>query len=217
MSALTAESTLVNLTDVKAHLRIPSANTDDDGMIQSDLIPAIDDMLIQECGHTVPQQFDEYYDGGDFTITTRERPILSVELCSEGWGFVNFDLVYQQANSIPAVNLYAYSLDMPEEGRITRRTVGNSATRFVGGEGNIHVVYTAGRSVVPGAIRWAALELASHMYQGSLQRNSGTANAFDATDTESYQRNQGVASMNYGIPYRILEALKAYRRTPIMA
>ena len=218
MTALTAESTLVSLTDVKAHLRIPPTNTDDDAMLANDVIPAVDDALIFECGHTIPMQFDEYYDGGDVSIGLRERPILSVELVSEGWGYTDYDLNYVQVNSAASgTQVYAYSIDSADEAQITRRTAGNIVIPFFPGTSNIRVVYTAGRSAVPGAIRWAALELAAHMYQGALQRSSGAANAFDASDTESYQRNQGVSSLNYGIPYRILEHIKAYRRGPIIA
>lgn len=208
---------LVSLSEVRAHLRYPTTNTSDDVAIQG-FINAASDVINAECGIVVPQRFDEYYDGGDYQIWLRNTPVITIELIEEGWGFINQILSYVQVNSPLSTNLFAYSIDEPAAGLVTRRSGGNVSTRFIAGQANVHITYTAGRDVIPGAIRLAALELIAHWWQGSQQRSMGTAGGagtYDATNVD-YSRALNATPLNQGVPYRILELLKPFRRLPII-
>ena len=209
---------VVSLADAKQHLRIPPANTAEDYGIQG-FIYAADDVIRQECGEIVPAHYDELHDGGGFNIYLRHRPVLSVENVEEGWGWYNYELDYQQVNTVPAASMWAYSIDAAEVGRISRRSAGNVNIPFVAGTKNIRVQYTAGRNAVPGAIRLAALELIAHWWQASQLRSGGVnagTQAYDAVEGTAYTRAPDVMSVAYGVPYRILELLKPYRRQPII-
>jgi hypothetical protein len=212
---------VVSLADVRAHLRMSPGYTDDDYMLQNIFIPAAQDALEGITGYTVPAQFDEYYDGGHYSIWLRNTPLLSVELVEEGWGFTNYELSYQQVNSQSAVDMYAYSIDDYESGEITRRTAGNVNTEFIPGDGNIHVVYTAGRQNTPGTVYLAALELVSYWYRNAEQRGdtgsgSNAANMQFSMSNTDFTRSQGVEAMYGGIPYGIIFLIRRHMRTPVI-
>lgn len=210
---------IVTLDEVKNHLRYPISATQDDAALQFH-IEAADDVLRKECGEILPQVYDETYDGGSTTLYTIHTPLLSVESIQEGWGYQNFVLDYVQANTVgTSGSLYAYSIDNAETGQITRRTAGNTVTRFVAGTGNIRITYTAGRQPVPALIRLAELELVAFWWQNSQERASQQSQqyGFGAIDQE-IPRSGGAqyTSINQGIPWRIIEMIKAYRAGPII-
>lgn len=208
---------IVTLADVRAHLRYPAADTLDDPAIQG-FISAADEVIKREVGHVIPQMFNESYDGGDTTICLANVPVLSVQDVTEGWGWINYDLAYVQVNTIPATNMFAYSLDVPETGEITRRSTGNVAIPFMRGDSNIAVTYTAGRGSIPGNVRLAALELIAHWWQNSQQRGGGGSQSeysYDSTNVD-FTRTTGYSAINQGVPYRIIELLKPHRRQPII-
>lgn len=208
---------VVTLQDVKAHLRMSQTDTTDD-MALMGFISAVDDVIETECDVVLPQHYDEYYDGGNYWVYLRHRPILSVEGVEEGWGWFNYELDYVQVNTVPAGSMYAYSIDAPEIGGITRRSAGNVLIPFVPGIKNIHVWYTAGRTDIPGSLRLAALEIIAHWYQNGQLRsmaNSSGYSSYDAMNTD-WTRATGMTSVNAGLPYRVLELLKRYRRVPII-
>jgi hypothetical protein len=191
--------TIVSLQDCLTHLRYPASDTQDDAALQG-FITAATDVLQHECGQVVPQQFDEYYDGGNFAINTRNTPILSVINCEEGWGWTNYSLTYIQVNAIAATNIFAYSIDNAEVGLISRRSGGNVNIPFMPGTANIRVTYVAGRDTVPGAIRLAALELIAHWWQGSQMRATQYQSpGYDAIDVD-FSRTLGGVEFNSGIP-----------------
>lgn len=208
----------VSLADVRAHLRYPAANTNDDIALQG-FISAADEVIRSECGDVVPTNYDEYYNGGDYTIYLRHRPVLEVNNVEEGWGYFNYELDFQQMNTVPAGNMFAYSLDAPIIGAISRRSAGNVQIQFVPGTKNVRVEYTAGRSPIPGSIRLAALELIAHWWQSSQLRTAaagGNFASYDAVEGEHFTRatETGLVNINIGVPYRILELLKPHRHVP---
>jgi hypothetical protein len=210
---------VVSLADVRAHLRYPDTDTSDDQVFTSIYIPAATNVIQQECDTVVPTVYDEYYDGGEFSIWTWHKPVLSVENVEEGWGWTNFTLDYVQVNSPNATSMFAYSVDDTEMGQISRRSGGNVNIPFMHGSSNIRVTYTAGRQTVPAAIKLAALELIAHWWQNSQQRSSGgdsmSEYSFGAMDTD-FTRSTGATGINAGIPYRVIELLKPYRRLPFI-
>jgi hypothetical protein len=209
---------LVTLIDAKQHLRIPPTNSNEDYALQG-FIYAAEDVIRAECGDVMPKHYDESYDGGNTVIYLRHRPILSVENVEEGWGWYNYELDYQQVNTQPAGSIFAFSIDAPEAGAISRRSAGNVVIPFVPGVKNIRVLYTAGRSQIPGSVRLACLELIAHWFQSSQLRataNNSGATAYDAVEGERFSRGADFAGLNYGVPFRVLELLKPYRRLPII-
>jgi hypothetical protein len=85
------------------------------------------------------------------------------------------------------------------------------------GEDNIRVTYTAGRAVTPPVIYLAVLELINHWWQNSQQRNIGVnGGQYDSVGETEFTRATGLTSINQGVPYRILELIKPYRRFPVI-
>ena len=208
---------VVSLLDAKNHLRIPPTDTSNDLALMG-FIAASDDVIEAECGIIMPKHFDELHDGGSPVVYVRNRPILSVEQVQEGWGWLNYTLDYQQVNTVPAGDMFAYSIDSPAAGAISRRSAGNVSIPFVPGRKNIRVWYTAGRSSVPGSVRLAALELIAHWWQNSQLRAMAGSQLYQSYDqvNEDFTRASGVSSINSGLPYRVVELLKRHRRLPII-
>ncbi len=207
--------TVVSLQDVLTHLRYPANIQSDDASLMG-FINAATDVMAHECGDIVPQQYDEYYDGGDLAINTRHTPVISVINVEEGWGWTNYELGYVQVNSPNATNIFAYSIDDPATGLISRRSGGNVNIPFMMGSANIRVTYVAGRDTVPGAIRLAALELIAHWWQGSQQRGMQfQTEGYDTVNTD-FSRTLGGTEINMGVPYRVIELLKPFRHIPFI-
>jgi hypothetical protein len=210
---------IVTLKELKAHLRYPepaNASNDDDQLEQ--FIYAATEVVENEVGKVVQRRVTEYHDGGQQAIYLRQKPVVSVVSIVENWGYFNWLLTEQPSTTVPASNLFAYSLDNPSQGRVTRRTVGNVSIPFMSMgsmfPNNIQATYIAGRMVIPWAVKLACLELCAHWWQNSQQRDYGTgglANTYDALVPDG-----AGTSYNAGVPYRILEILKAHRRTPII-
>src|SRR5689334_9067840 len=103
-------------------MRIPSIPTPgpDDPTIQM-LMDAAQKVIERELGHIVAKPITaERHDGGKCELWLRELPVLYVSNVQEGWGFYDFDLDDQEVNSVPAPGIWAYSLDNPKEGLVTR-------------------------------------------------------------------------------------------------
>ena len=208
---------IVTLNDTKLHLRIPLNDITNDYALMG-FIAAADDCLEAECGEILPKHHDQRYDGGKYMIYLRNRPVLSVENVEEGWGWWNYELDYQEVNTVPASSMFAYSIDAPEAGGISRRSAGNVSIPFLPGRKNIRVMYTSGRSTIPASVRLAELELIAHWWQNSQLRAMANNQVYTNYDqmNEDWTRATGVTSMNMGVPYRILELLKRYRHLPII-
>ena len=208
---------VVSLSQVRAHLRFPATYTQDDEMLTDTFIPAATNVVRRECGDIVPKQYEEFYDGGDFSIWLRHKPVLSVQMVEEGWGFTDYILDEVQVNAATTANMFAFSVDLPNSGKISRRSGGNVNIPFIPGENNIHVIYTCGVDSIPGNVTLFALQLVAIWYQGFEQRQVGTANTYSSIDTD-FPRSGGdiYTPQNEGVPTYLLELLKANRRDPII-
>jgi hypothetical protein len=132
---------VVTIDQVRAHLRLPANYTQDDGMLSGIFIPAANNVVRRECGDIIPKTHDENYDGGEPSIWLRHKPVLSVELVEEGWWFTNYSLQEVQVNSA-STGMFAFAIDAPKSGLITRRSGGNVNIPFIRGNGNIHINIT---------------------------------------------------------------------------
>lgn len=208
---------IASLATVKQFMRIP--NTNDDATIQM-LMNAAQDAIEHEVGHIVAKPImADRYDGGSPEIWLREIPVLFVSNVEEGWGYYNWELDDQQVNSIPALSIWAYSLDNPAEGLITRRAAGNVLFPFVHGRNNVRVDYTVGRETLPANAVLAFCTLVSIWYRETQLRptanGGGSAIVFNAQN-QDFTRSQGETSINLGVPVTIIEMLKDNRRRPVL-
>ena len=207
---------VVTLDQVRSQLRFSETYTDDDAMLQDVYIPAADEVIRRECGDIIPKTYDEYYDGGDYSIWLRHAPILSVQLVEEGWGFTNYSLTEIQVNSASMPTMFAFSIDNPGQAEISRRSGGNVNIPFIRGNGNIHVIYDSGRQAIPGNIALAALQIIAFWYRGFLQQQSGADTYSSVDDDFPHSGNDIYTPQNLGVPMWLLELLKPQRRSPII-
>ena len=215
---------IVTLQQVKTYLRFPNPSnpTNDDTVLQW-LISAADQVIEFECDDILPHHYDEYYSGGDCEIWLRNKPLISVQNVEEGWGYINYELDYVEANSPgPVFSMFAFSVDGHEFGKITRRTAGNVVIPFRKGTDNIRVQYTTGEVPIPGNILLAEMELIAHWWRNGQLRATALAGAnvaYDAISGQVYTRDteSGVQNINVGVPEAILELIKSHRHGPIIA
>lgn len=208
------------LATVKQYLRIPVTNTTDDNILSTLFMPAAQDVIERELGHIVAKTITaERHDGGRREIWLRELPVLYVSNVEEGWGYYDWELDDQQVNQIPALSIWAYSLDNPTEGQITRRSAGSVNIPFVWGRNNIRVDYVAGRTEIPASAVLAFCEITAHWYRETQLRIANAVSAgFSPTAivSQDFTRATGVTSINMGVPVELIEMLKGKRRRPII-
>ena len=220
-------SLLVSLAEVKAHLRWPNPTepNDDDTNLAS-FIEAADEVIRFECDEILPRQFQEQHDGGKYKIYLYHRPILEVLNIQENWGYISYELDFQQVGALPeTTSMFGYSIDNAVAGEISRRSVASVPIPFIPGDENILVEYIAGMSKVPANIKLAAKELVAHWWRNSQQRPGGAGAgipaevAFDSVVGANYSRDteSGNQNINIGVPNRILELIKGSRHMPIMS
>lgn len=209
---------LVSLSEMKNYLRYPDPDTATaDDFLIGEFMASASDVIRRECGDVAQTAYDEWYSGGDCQIILRHVPVYSITQVEENWGFTNYVLSQQAGDSLPQnTSLWAFSLDQPEQGVLTRRSVGNVMIPFVWptrGD-NIRIQYIAGRRTVPAAIRHAYMDLVAYWWQNAMQRSynagGGSPSGFNAV------AQGGTTGFNAGVPYRILEILRGERRTPII-
>jgi hypothetical protein len=211
---------LVSLSEMKQYLRYPNPDIDSpDDFLIGEFMDSASDVVRRECGDVVQTSYDEWYRGGDCVIVLRHVPVLSITSVIENWGFTNYVLTAQPGDSLPQnTTLWAYSLDQPDQGVITRRSVGNVMIPFVWptrGD-NIRIQYVAGRSTVPGAIRHAYMDLVAYWWQSAMQRSYSAGGSMPNSGFSGMVQDGGMTGFNAGVPYRILEILRGERRTPII-
>jgi hypothetical protein len=209
---------IMSLTTLKGYLQIPLADTTYDTVLSDIFMPAALSVCERELGVIVPRTImAERHSGGTGLLMLRVLPALYIINVEEGWGFYNWELTEQPVNSQPPVSIYAYSLDRPEEGMLTRRGPGNVCYPFVGGVDNIRVDYVAGRSAVPSAALLAYPELIGVWFrQSQLRWNNQASASFDALN-EDFTRTTALETISLGVPYYVLELLKPDRRRPIIS
>lgn len=216
---------IASLATVKQYLRIPNpAQPNPDDFILGIMMGAAQETIERELGHIVAKNITaERHNGGKRAVWLREIPVLYISNVEEGWGYYDWELDDQQVNQIPALSIWAYSLDNPQEGLLTRRSAGNVNIPFVCGVNNIRVDYVAGRTEMPQNAELAFCELVSFWYRNSQLRainqagtlGAGAATAFGAVN-QDFTRTTAVASINQGVPAGVIELLKPNRRRPII-
>lgn len=208
---------VVTLDQVRAHLQFPDSYTDADDELSTLYIPAATEALRALCGDVIPTVYEEYQDGGDYSIWTRHTPILSVQLVEEGWGFTDYTLTEVQVNSASMPTMFAFSIDMPNSGKISRRSGGNVNIPFIRGVGNVHLIYETGLACIPADIQLAAVQLIAFWWRAFEQDQA--ANDPYATLGGEYAFGRSGATTttrNFGAPAWLILMLSNYRKDPII-
>jgi len=157
---------IVTLSDVHEHLNIPDDDVSHDIELLG-FIDAAEAIITYSVGPVDETTFTEVHSGGGPTIVLDNPPVLSVVSVVEYVGPTAYVLTQAELGS--PTGAYSFSLDDPAAGIICRRYTGGLAGNFAGGYRNVQVIYTAGRTSVPGDIQMAVLEDLAGLYQQSQQ------------------------------------------------
>lgn len=198
---------IITLADVAAHLNWTSDQQSRYAMEAQGFIDGATPVVESIVGPVDSASYDEWYDGGAPILLTLHAPILSITSVTETFGSnVIRTLTYQPLDGISSVDAYGYTWDA-ETGEITRRVSGMAAP-FALGRRNIHVIYSAGRAVIPGNIRLGMLELVRLTWWRSQQggnRPGFVASPGDTAPTEGEWR------MGFFLPNAVMEMLSPSR------
>jgi hypothetical protein len=207
---------VVTLNQIREWLQFSDSFTGHDNLLSDLFIPAATAVINRECDDVIPITYDEYYDGGDYSIWLRHTPILSVQLVEEGWGFTNYALTEIEVNSESMPTMFAFSIDLPDSGKISRRSGGNVNIPFISGESNVHVIYQTGFADIPGGVQMVALQMIQYWYRGFIQDQAAN-DPYATLDTDfPHSGNDIYTPQNQGVPEALIEALKPWRRGPII-
>jgi uncharacterized phiE125 gp8 family phage protein len=193
--------TVVTYQDVKAHLNLTD---DSDAYELQSFIDAAVGIVEQEIGPVQPTSYTEtQYVTGYSTLILNHPPVQSVQSVTEYVWNVGQTLTAQPFGTVSPTPL-AYSLDA--EAGLLRRYMSGYPTAFMG---PVVVTYTAGRDIVPPAVRRAVLVIVAHLWQ--TQRGTSSLPSLGGEAPAPV----GVGS---GIPPLARELLKGYdNRIPTVA
>jgi hypothetical protein len=207
----TGGSRLVSLEEIRDHLRMdPNDVTFDARLLR--LLDACTVAIENVTGPILQRVYqEETYDGGQWFISLRHRPIVDVLSVVEYRGPVPY--VLTQVPTPDLGTIYSYTFE--PAGRIVRRTVGGGVTPFPPGANQVFVTYTAGQLTVPANVKEAALRLIDIHFQrsdlgGSGLFSNGTASVVDDQLPTS-------APIGFFMPNVVRELLMPNRRHPSVA
>lgn len=177
---------LVGLADVKDYLNVTAS----DRRVDSMLVHAIEEvrpLVEQIAGPIIPQQFDEWHDGGQTYVKLRRcpstgfgtSPVLTLLACSEYNGPIEWPLSI--VASPDRGQLYSVMLDLAL-GRVVRRTAGGGVMGFPMGPQAVHIVYQAGQASIPANVRRGTLELLRENREQIMAVGAGARTRADAID-----------------------------------
>ena len=155
---------LISLAEARTSLRFLAAQTADDEDVRS-IIAAATGPMEDLCGPIVPRTCDEWHDGGTSMVTLDHAPVISVTSVTESAGSMTRQLT-EQPLSGASFDAWGFTVNTLS-GILTRRTVGVDAP-FEPGRGNVHVVYRAGRLVMPANLLRATRRLVRHLWQTEM-------------------------------------------------
>jgi hypothetical protein len=172
---------IVSLAAAKRHLNIPATNTDVDEELTG-FVQATTEIVERFTGAVARRPVIDVLDGGGEAVALSCPPVLSVTSVTE---------------SGATVTQSGWLLDATAG--VLRRRLGEYASTWEPGAGNITVSYTAGRRAVGENINRAALVIIAHLWE--TQRNtSGRRPQLGETQAEG-------RGTYYSIPNRAIELL----------
>lgn len=216
-----APQQLVSIADAKEYALIPSSDrTQDEKLLR--FIRALRPIVENITGPIIPQQFDEWHDGGACHISLRHAPktgfgtspLLTLLACSEYNGPVEWPLAIVASPDLG--QLYSVMLDVRLR-RVVRRTAGGAVQPFPSMPQAVHVIYEAGQNVVPDNVYEGTLELIRHNYQRTQQATGRLGNPYSSggEDRDSDISTEGIA---HGLVWgKALAFLSPTKRFPSFA
>jgi hypothetical protein len=208
---------LVSVADAKDVLNMPASDRANDAKILR-WIRAARPIIEQLAGPIIPQQWEEWYDGGSTFIQLNHRPsvgmgtspLLTVQAISEYNGPIEWPLAV--VASPDQGQLYSAMVDV-RRGRVVRRTAGGGVQGFPDTLQSVHIWYSAGQQVVPDNVYEATLEMLRVNYQRTAESpglsTSVSIDPDDNTPTGSF--------VGFFVPGRTRELLQPNRRFPSLA
>lgn len=163
---MTAPAPLVDLDDAKTHLNIAASDTSQDAELLG-FIDAATAYVLNLTGPINATSYTEVHSGNGPTIALRNLPVIAVQSVVEYIGPTAYTLTQSELGA--TTGAYAFSLDNPQAGLLTRRYNGGIVGSFAGGYLNIVVTYTAGRGYLPGDVRMAVLQDLAGLFQPSQE------------------------------------------------
>lgn len=194
---------LISLAEARLGLTVPAAavaKDDDLRTLITECTPIMEDI----CGPILPAAKDEWYDGGAGTVRLLYAPIISVTQVQESYGNFTRTLTEQALNG-STFDAYGYTVDKVD-GILQRRISGKQGI-FQPGRRNVHVTYTAGRSVMTANLVLATRRLVRHLWQ---QEQQGFRPDFGSPEGTMVSTPGG-----FLVPRVVVEACGAEARTTV--
>ncbi len=203
-----ASQQLVTVANVKDVLNFDSTNRVHDTKILR-WINAVRPVVEAITGPVIQQDFDEWYDGGQYWIMLRHTPstgygtspVLILKFVSAYIGPIEYP--FSLVNNPVVGSIYTAELDTYS--RVVRRGPGGGIIPFPNMLQSVHIAYTAGQSSVPDNVAEATLELIRHNYQATAQALRG--NRARGEEVEA-------PPVGFFVPGKVRELLAPNRRAP---
>jgi hypothetical protein len=203
-----ANSTIVDLSDVKDYLNLSASDRTHDAKLMR-FITGVQPVVERIVGEVVPKVHTEWYDGGQYWIMLRHRPVLDVIAVSEWRGPIE----YTQSEAQDPGHGSIYSVLWEKNGRVVRRSAGGGVIAFPHMPQAIQAIYQTGRDPIPDNIRLGTLELIRANYQPTQQAGRP---AFGAQGAGGEDLPPGPA-IGFFVPNRVRELLAPHKRAPAIA
>lgn len=216
-SLVSAPVELVSLSDAKSVLNIPATDYSRDEKVLR-YIEAARTAIEDIVGPVIPQQFNEWYDGGQNFISLRRRPtrslnatpLITLQAISEYAGPIEWPL--QIIATPDEGQLYSAMLTVAM-GRVVRRTAGGGVQSFPSMPQSVHVIYTAGLNEIPAGIYEGTLELIRINFQQTQQGPP----KFGASATYSDSVEPTTGPPAFFVPNRVRQMIGSKRKHPAIA
>lgn len=150
---------LVGLPDVKDYLKIPATDRTRDQMLMRWIL-ASRSVVEEITGPIIPRTYDEWYDGGQWAISLRHRPLYNLQAVSMYLGPVEYVMAIVTEPQDGSI----FSVMTDGQRRVIRRGPGGSQIPFPAGQQTVHIVYQAGYQTIPENVRLGTLELIAENY-----------------------------------------------------
>jgi hypothetical protein len=215
-ASLTGEAQqLVGLPDVKDYLGISGNDRTVDAKLMR-WISAVRPLVEHITGPVLPQQFEEWHQGGQCYIMLHRRPstalgtspIITLVACSEYNGPIEWPLAL--VPSPDQGQLYSVMLNA-RLGQLVRRTAGGGEQPFPYGDQAVHVIYEAGQASVPDNVYEGTLELLRDNYMTTQPVGTGSQTLADEQDARAALPQGSYVSS------RVKELLEPNKRFPSLA
>lgn len=194
-----APGLLISLAEARGALgNVPAAATAKDEDLRtaiSEATPILEDLV----GPIIPRVCDEWHDGGQGVVRVLYAPLISVTAVVESWGSFTRNLT-QDVLDVGPFSAYGFTVDLVD-GFVQRRVVGRAGV-FPRGRRNVHVTYTAGRSVVSPNIYKGARRLIRHLWQQEQQ-------AFRPAMGQPDANPMALTPSGFAVPRAVIEILGA--------